>query len=157
MWLLNFPLLNAYSHTCTSLAISMQCADLGAVVAASWTRGKWMELWKVEKPQIQLRRVTFTVFTPLDPRILKCCSLIVAIWAHLKKQLAAGSAIHQRSLTCTLGEILILFHFRTWGLRSSQYLTWWILDMVFSWPVSGFQQQIAAATSKFDSLGWERG
>lgn len=154
LWLLSFALLNACSHTCISLAISMLCAVLGAVVAASWTQGTWMELWRMEKPTIHSGQAMFKTFTPPDPKILKCCSLIAAIWAHRKKQSTADSTSRLGSLTCTLVEILILFHSRTWGrFRFRQYQTWWILDSAFSWPISGLEQQIAVATSKFDSLG----
>lgn len=86
LWLLNFLYwFNGYSHSCTSHAIFMPSADLGEVGAASWTRGRWMEVSTMMQ-KVQPRLATRNVL-PLDHKILKFYSLMYSILTYQRKQL----------------------------------------------------------------------
>lgn len=59
----------------------------------------------------------------------------------------------QRCQVCTLGEILIAFQSIISVTLCTLCQTWWTVHVVWSFRPNGLQQEITAATSKFDSKG----
>lgn len=97
-----------FSHTCTCLAIFMQCVDQEVVVAAFSTQRRQMVVVVMAAAQMVKELDKGNSFNQLDPRVLKLCSLIVGIQIHLHLAVAQIIMWSQRLVAASiLGEILI--------------------------------------------------
>lgn len=145
-----------YSHICTCRAISMQCVVQEAVVAVFWTQRTQMAARAI----LMIRRLEKgSSFSSLDPRTLKCCSLIAGIQIQQENYSATGQILlARRWLASAIGaetlirsrSIIFITSFNPSPIR-------WMLVVGLSFPASGLQQLslqgMAAATSKFDDFG----